>query len=1521
MIKLSQYIVLTTAFLLAAFSAQAGVSGYDSLANTDKPVAAIIPGVDKPGEAMEEAVREAYSTRAMKGYSNMAVRKFDFETTSNLMEIEAFPTPEAYEMAILSDDNEKERQRAFEVNEYVEENKRFVDAFDAAVMVDLPAGIKKTIGNIKYTIIIESMEMDVQQSFLNAYMVFEMPESGKKLAFGGRKIAFSNNGGLVSGARLELLGDHATNMGAETLLIFKGGSTFVEWDCNGFKSMGIGAEIEFSKNLFVPDSVNSSTGDGRVKGRFTTVVSDWNDMIAEIHIDPFQVKGLNGFGFTINKAVFDHSSVQGIPGMSIPSGYESALTGPAWQGIFIDNMNMRFPKQFNKKGQEKRIEVGIDKALIDKHGISLVAEVRNVLANGEGKMDKWDFSVDAFQLHLISNRIAGAGFEGMIELPIAKDKPFRYKAVVSSGDNYALAMSIPGKDNLKFDFLMGTDVEIYPSSYLEVKVKNGEFLPRAHLNGHLGIEAKSLKVKKLQFQALEVQTVQPFVKIGGFGIGSGDDKNKVGAFALGINNIHAATNDNEMRLSFDAHVKLTGSKGGGFGGDAGLVVVSKLKDDGESQEWVHDRVDISKIGVRVNTGAVGIEGSLAWFKQDAIYGDGFRGEATMKLLKDKITVKAVALFGKQQDLRYWFVDALATLDNGPTIGTMELKAFGGGAFYHVKQSTEGPSNPLGQAISGLTYVPDENTYLRVLGRIDMAMVKTSSVFNGNVSLEIEFNDGGGIRTVDLRGNGYFLSEMPKIDIGGLSDKLKNTVKGVANRLEPKAAMSAHLHINYDVPAKTLHGNFEVFVNVAYGVIKGIGANNRAGWAVIHISPDDWYLHIGSPTDPVGLQLLGFVKAQSYFMVGDYIPASPAPPDNVSEILGGVDLNYMDGLNALGEGKGIAFGARFGMDTGNISFLMFYGRFAAGLGFDIMLKDYGGASCKGRNGPIGVNGWYANGQAYAFFQGEIGIKVKLFGQKQRIPILEIGAAAILQAKLPNPFWMRGIVGGYFNVMNGLVKGNCKFEVTIGEECEVVSGSVLESIQVISQVTPGDGESDISVYTAAQGIFNMEVGKTFSMVDTDDRKKQFRIKLDHFKLLDGTQALAGTMEWNETLDVVAFRPTDILPSEKALKLQLQISFEEKKGSAWVPVVVNGKKIIESKEVSFKTDKAPDHIQTHNVKYSYPVAGQLHFHKDEYDKGYIKLKQGRPDLFQPGEQWIQKGRFKTASGEARYFDFTYNKDEINFTLPSGLKNDEIYTLEIVNLPAKAAQAIDRNVTDGDENVDDSGDITVKSKTASGSIEELQEKAIYTAYVKTSKYNTFKAKLNAITIGNTWRVPIRPTVHELKAYVEGQEMFDTYEINSQENSRALVTFEANLDIPWYKNEIRPLAYPVDYPPYGLEYEWRKPELYGTPPTRALEIRQQEEDLYLDEDMVVANVPVTTPQGATVIYNLPLASYRDYADLRQKAAIMASKGEANSWMLRIMDTPYPGINSGTTYKVIIQYTLPGTNQVTSTGDINFTIN
>ncbi|UII27634.1 hypothetical protein LVD15_04190 [Fulvivirga maritima] len=1485
-----------------------------------------------PGDSLSVASEDVKPLKREVSYHHKMVSKYS-KVMSRDLNLPSLPTYQEdvtfHEIRVLGDTLQGEQLEAFEMDAYVKENKRFVETFDENVILDLPVGIKKTIGNLTYTIVVSELQMKPEGAYLSASMVFEVPDSEKKIAFGARNIRFSKRGGLASGAQLRLLGKQDVKLGPNTTLSLLAEKTFIEWDCDGFKAMGIDAAVEFSRDLFIPDSTSKTPSD-RVTGRFTTVITDWNDMIAEITIPPFQVKGLKDFVFTVKKAVIDNSTLRALPGMNYPENYESAMSGGLWKGISIQELSLKLPSAFNKGNGKEPVKISLYNTVIDKQGITTTAQFSNLI--GDGKMDKWPFSVESFRLSIVSNKLVGAGFAGQVKLPVLKDKPLDYTAVIAQNDQYTFSISAP-EEGIEFDFLSAAEVEIYSSSYVEVQLKDGKFLPKASLNGKMSIGVgKELNVPDLGFEGLNIQTVEPYISIQGFSLS--DIKGpSLGAFSMGISDISGSVSKEKINLAFTAYVSIVGDDGGNFGGEAGFTISSKYDrgtedesaENYQSPKWVFDGVSIHKIGINIDNGAYSLAGSLTWFKDDDVYGNGFYGEVQMGVLEGMLNVQAVGLFGSVHNYRYWFADALAHLSNA-TIGAAKINAFGGGASYHLKPSTDGVSSPFARSLSGVNYVPDSTAGMAIKAMITLSTTD-GGLFNGDAALTVAFNEGGGLREVDFKGNGYFLTPVVTISIPGLSGMVDNMVNNVANSLMPKAAISAHIHINYDVVNKTLHGNFETFINIAYGVIKGIGQDNRAGWAVLHISPDDWYIHVGSPTDPVGLQILGLVKTESYFMMGDYIPGSPPPPKLVQEVLDlGEDMmTYMDDLNAVGEGKGIAFGTRFGMDTGDQSFLMFYGRFAATAGFDVMLKDYGSTTCVGSTEPIGINGWYANGQAFAAFMGKIGIKVRLFGKKRKLEILKIAAGAILQAKLPNPLWMKGVVGGEFSVLNGLVSGHCRFEVTIGDDCELQTGSVLENLNVISQLTPADNEGDVNVFTAAQGIFDMEVEKEFQMVDLDEKRKVFRIKLDEMKLYDGTQELRGTMTWNDLHDVVSLKTTEILPGEKQLKLVVQVSFEENVNNTWVPVTVNGEKVIERKEAQFTTGEEPDYLPEDNVAYSYPTNKQLHFHPGEHGSGYVHLISGMSKLFDPGKEWNQIGRFVSSTGEEVEFDFTYSNNEISFNIPDELNTNTIYKLEIVNLPLNTSDGIDSNVAQGNKAVtQDIGESTmeVKTKTASGTIQQYQEKIVYSAVFQTSNYNTFKEKVAALNIYNTWRVPVRPTIHQLKAAVEGQETFDTYEIKGGSNYLPLVSFTAELNIPWFKNMIEPLAYPSPFPISGITLsEDRMSMPYGVPPYKALYITQQDEDLYLDADMAASGTVINTPGNSTIIYNLPLIMYQDYSHVRQQATQNISMGQGNDWMERVMETPFPGIQTGTTYKVNIEYRLPGINTVTSYETISFQIN
>lgn len=1453
----------------------------------------------------------------------------------------------------------------------VRETQNFIRSIDASSRFELPVGISKSIGGLNYDIVIYAVRLQPTHAELDVVMEFEIPQNGKKLAFMGRNIKLSNAGGIVGDATLQLIGSYGINFnGDKVQLVINGGTeqqpgTYVTMDCDGFKEMALDANVIFSRDLLIPENLNGTVQpEGRVTSSFKTVISNWNDLVVQLSLPNFQVKGLNGFGFTVEQAVFDFSDVRNAPAVVFPAGYSSNQMLPdnanLWRGFYVRQLSVRLPQQFKNK-DNVRTSLNAYNMIIDNQGVSGLFEGKNLIPLNNGDMSGWAFSLDSIAVSLMANQIQEAGLKGQIVVPLADEQtPFKYTATMQENDQYFF--SVVSTEDIQFNLWQTSKVEIYEASRIEIRVADGKFLPKAVLHGNMNIQArlsdkgekgKGVELADISFENLEIQTVKPYIKVGNFSFGSEALQQKMAQFPISINNIGMRSlSDTETALDFDLIVNLTGNDAGAnsFSAEAGLSLVAQMENKDGRQRWRPKRVDVSSIRVDAQGAGYSIQGSLAFYKDDVAYGNGFNGSVSMELNKLNFKASATAIFGNVNGERYWYADAMVEFSPGiPMFPGINAKGFGGGAYYRMKLD-KNQSSPLGRTASGIYYIPDSKAGLGIKASMVIASAGTDKLFTGDVTFEASFFRGGGIRYMSLLGNGKMLSTGMGAGITGklavsaanMARKVQEieikvpkgaetfietikddpaAVQNIHGKIEGTEGISFRAFIEYDFENRVLHGNFDAYVNVAGGVIQGVGAGGRAGWAVMHFAPGEWYMYVGTPEDRIGLKVgVGPVSAQSgsYFMVGTKIPGSPPPPAAVSRILGGANLDYMKDLNAIGNGAGIAFGSAFSISTGDLTFLIFYAKFEAGLGFDIMLKDYGETYCSNTGKRLGINGWYANGQAYAYFEGAIGIRVKVFGKRRSVEILSIGAAAVLQAQLPNPVWVQGTVGGYFRVLGGLVKGNCKFQVTLGRKCEMVreeDDSVLDDIKVIAQQTPIDLEKDVNVFTTPQVVFNMPVDKVFTLEDDNGRMRSFRAKLEKYALTYDGGSIAGAQQWNDDNDVLAFNSFDVLPPKKEVRATVQITFEENINGSWTPVMDNGQRQTEQATVTFVTGEAPDHIPPSNVEYSYPVVGQLNYYKDETREGYIKLKRGQPYLFDVGPEWRQIGRMSGADGSKSEFAFSYSSGYIAFSTPADLQRNQIYAMELVNVPAQAAGKIDRNVSEQANTVSVGGqstDTEIKTRRAEGSIETLQEKPIFTSFYRSSQYGTLAAKLRSQSFSPGWTWMLQTGIAELGTNMGGPEFFDMFEIvGSNYNQTQLLQLEAKTTSTWYSDFVYPLVY-EGYPIAGvISLKRRNANPLGLPPLKSVYIRQAPEDMRLTDEMVHAKGAASTnPLQTAVIFNLPIEMYRDYLDFQSTAANL-SVNQNSSRIDLLLLRPFPVLRTGS-YQIDVKYVLPGSRKVTS---------
>jgi hypothetical protein len=408
-------------------------------------------------------------------------------------------------------------------------------------------------------------------------------------------------------------------------------------------------------------------------------------------------------------------------------------------------------------------------------------------------------------------------------------------------------------------------------------------------------------------------------------------------------------------------------------------------------------------------------------------------------------------------------------------------------------------------------------------------------------------------------------------------------------------------------------------------------------------------------------------------------------------------------------------------------------------------------------------------------------------------------------------------------------------------------------------------------------------------------------------------------NEAKDVIAFNAHDILPPQKNIKAEVNIYFEEFVNGQWITFIENGKRPEEKMAINFTTGEAPDFIPASNVAYSYPVIDQYNFLKGESPNAYITLKMGQPYLFTDVDRnkWNQKARYTPVSGgEPILTDFGYDPEtkSLNIPVAQNLTNSKVYYFEIVNLPAKADDALDANVTESSTGGED---MQVRSKDLKGSLDRLQEKQLFGYHFKTSRFNTMPEKLASISFTSPTNWIIYGGISQLILNMNGPELLDKFDISGNINNvQRLVDFVSTQNNPWFGGALNPMMY-SHYPIDGeLTIKRRKETDLGIPPLKAVYVVQTDGSKIVDEADIASGTGVGINGYASLVYDLSYYAWGDYDDLKQQAAArMVGNYKASSVSTNLVNSVYPNMATGS-YEIEVKYTLPGTNKITSVSKI-----
>lgn len=1458
--------------------------------------------------------------------------------------------------------------RIAETNAYVEDLN-----YNEEEAINLPIGMKRTIGGMEITIAISRFALQTSSTELGVYAKAVIPQGtngGRTvLFFGAEGIKGTHTGGLVGELKLSLLHDVEIPFnGGNTKIVLKGNGlrkdrgisqsdTYMIIGCDGFHNLAIDAEVHFPTSLIVraggQGTANSSTykpatnninKDGnlsnQVIGHFNTVIESWNDLLVSLDLPSFEIKGLKDYVFSLNNVILDFSSKRNAKTIRFPQEYQQNYLPDEqvlWRGIYAENVSVTLPEAFS------RASFSAKGLLIDDYGITGLFSADSILSLDKGSADGWRFSVDHFGLNLMAGELVAAEFTGRLGLPFkGKNTTLGYEGYLQPNNEYT--MRVKNEEALDFS-IFKAKAHLEKNSSVTLRLVENRFIPEAILHGYmtLGKEGNSdstsqTKFDKISFRGLRLTTVAPYISAEYFGY---EGEAKLGHFPLSINKLALNHSDTQhVRLTIGAGINLGKNL---FSGATELNLLAKY----ENQTWVFDKLEVGSIAVNsVIAGVITLNGHLNWHRGDAIYGNGFAGDVTLgfsfdgKVEKDTsikskhdISITARAAFGRKDDFRYWYADGMATFHPGiPIIGALTLNGIGGALTSGVR--AEGRS-PEGGRFTSSNYIPDASMGI---GFKASTVIEIGKVAYGEAAFEMIFSKAGGLELAGFYGYGEFpnrgggsvstsekLEKQQRTFPAKLSEQFKQqdwTQLAEAIKSMPDAikdmGLSGTLRIQMDFQNHVLLASSDVYLNTPSEFIRGVGERGKAGWGVLHIDPKEWYLHLGTPTNRLGVQLavgnILAVKTGSYFMAGNRIPDMPAPPQAVADLLG-QDIGRLSlgrNLDALSTGKGFAFGSELSVKTGDIQFLIMYANFNAGLGFDVMLKDYAQAQCRGRSGTIGMDGWYAMGQTYAYLQGELGVKVKLWLIRIRVPVIKGGAAALLQAGLPDPTFFKGYLGVNLNVL-GLIKGKARFKLSIGEECDVViPGSSPIEEPMINDLAPADKENEVSVFSVPQATFNIAIGKSFEATTDAGETTYYRINLKEFIVKDKKEhVIPGKLLWGKDKTDVRFQSKEILPPNTDLTAEVRIIFEELKNGVWKPVLTSGKPAFEEKINHFTTGSAPSDIPMRNIVYAYPVIGQRYFLPKEYSKGYVQLQFGQKYLFEKGFDY--KLSFVTKQNERIATDFKYNEAEnrLEFTLPE-LRRQTEYTLDLSYSAAQKDMANDNKKSSVIKEIKDNDDFSgqIGGDKAIAKISNEMEQSILKYDFTTSQYATFREKMRSVKVRDNLAIDAGVALL-LGANVQGKEAFDEAEVIGVEKTqyKPLLTLRSDFKEEYFRGVVLPLVY-EGYPYGNIHLSEREEQPIGVPPYRAFSPSQNYLSALHSESVNLSlyHFPFT--------FDASLVSYNDYRDL-QNTIINSRDAVTPQVYNRFVMGSLPVLKKGK-YQTTISYVLPD-GTVTNSVDFIYT--
>lgn len=813
----------------------------------------------------------------------------------------------------------------------------------------LPIGIDKEIEGSRIIIGIIDLMLKPDSARMTAVVNIDLPNMEVVEGFIslGADVCITPTG-FANDVRLYLPQDQVFDLGNENEFVIAGAEegrpanqvTAVEWDCDGFRALNITGIHSFTREWLLPEAADGSIRpEGKVEARFTGRFVRGGNIMVNIDMDPFQLPGVEGWGFTVaDNAWIDLSDLENPEGFmaALPHDYvHPALSSSGmqntWKGFFLQEVSVRSPEHL--QGPDgNRLSFALRNIFIDQTGLTFSARAENILRwDGEGDMAGWKASLDTFFVDILQNNFRQAGFNGKLGFPIAEETEYmKYQAALQHSDgDFAFVLSVRPVEAIHIPISMA-QATILPSTYVRVVLADSSFI-EANISATLTIGNNNLPSgtampASISMPGIRIENLRLNSEIGfdttdfaysltgleGLGMGStgghgnsvmedpymmmptGDSESTLSGFPIGLDHFSFSNEG----ITIQPRITLSGSEGG-FSAAAKILLNTDME-LAPTQRFNLTGVTLQRIDLNVEASDVTLRGYLEFYKEAAV--EGVRGGITLGINMGQrmgIDINAdfgtyktatATVFNSENWYSYFYVDGTVFLSSGIQIFSgLSLYGLGGGFYHHMEMTSALPASTSiagassGGRPSGVRYAPNFSNDLGLKFKVILGSNgDEGKAYNLDVGLQAEFSFTHGLTL--LRFEGSFRVMTDGITIATIGREGNSPVAGYLNM---------ELDLPPGAPA-TFNGQFfvKVKVPVSSPLLTGVGtipnpppgwtAENALIWANFYVGPDKWYFHMGSPTNRGGLRLrigdVDVARITGYLMIGHDIPVLMPEPD-------------------------------------------------------------------------------------------------------------------------------------------------------------------------------------------------------------------------------------------------------------------------------------------------------------------------------------------------------------------------------------------------------------------------------------------------------------------------------------------------------------------------------------------------------------------------------------------------------------------------------------------------------------------